>query len=377
MTHRERFIASISHKQPDRVPIDLGGTRDSSIVIEGYEKLKRHFGVEDNNNLSDMMMQVAVVDENILKKFDIDMRAVFPGAPVKNNQEFSKNKYIDMWGVERVKPENGYYFDQIKYPLSGNISTADVISYQWPDPDDPGFTMGLKERIAWIKNNTDCAIVLSLPSPFVHTSQYLRGFEDWFCDLLINTGVTETLFDTVLDINMRIAENVLKEAGKDADVIICADDLGTQAGLQISKELYLKYIKPRHMRFFRQIHDLSSAKFLFHSCGSLEEIMDDLIDIGVDILNPVQTTAKGMDSKNLKKRYGKKLSFWGAMDTQRILPFGTVREVKRMVEKLIEDLGEGGGFVLGPCHNIQPDVTVDNIIAMYEHARQYVPSYMK
>lgn len=171
MIHKERLLAAISHKQPDFVPIDLGGTRDSSIVIEGYEKLKKYFGIEDNNDLADRMMRVVAVDENILKKLDIDTRAVFMGAPIKNYQEISKNRYKDVWGVERVKPQNGYYFDQLSYPLSGNISSVDIKNYAWPDPDDPGFIRGLKGRAAWIKNNTDCAIVLTLPSPFVHISQ--------------------------------------------------------------------------------------------------------------------------------------------------------------------------------------------------------------
>lgn len=376
ITRRERILTSISHQQPDKIPIDFGGTRDSSIVVEGYEKLKKHFGIETENELCDRMMRVVKVDERILQTLDIDTRSIFPG-PSTPKDDLAHREYKDSWGIERVHPESSYYFDQVAFPLSGEISISDILNYPWPDPDDPRIIERLHERLHWIRENTDCASILTIPAPFVHISQYLRGFEDWYIDFIFSPKRLEMLFDAVLDINMQIARNELNAIGQEVDIVICADDLGTQRGLQVSREHYLEYIHPRLEKYFRQVHDLSPAKLLFHSCGSIVDILDDLIEIGVDVINPVQVTAYGMDPKQLKKRFGKKIAFWGAMDTQYVLPEGTVADVKRMVEERIEQLGEDGGYVLSSCHNIQPDVPVENIIAMFRHTREYVPRLAK
>ena len=378
MTHRERVLAAVSHKQPDKVPIDLGGTRDSSLVVEAYEKVKKYFGLEAEDRLCDRMMRVVHVDEQILQSLDIDTRAVFPGAPSKGlGQDLGPRKYRDAWGVVRVHPEGSFYYDQTEFPLSGEISINDIVKYPWPDPDDSGLMRGLKERVAWIRENTDCAAVLTLPAPFVHISQYLRGFEDWFCDILLNPKRLEALFDAVLEVTLRIAKHELKEVGKEVDIVICADDLGAQTGLQMSHEKYVQLIKPRHEKFFRQVHEMTSAKLLLHTCGSVARIIDDLIEIGVDILNPVQPSAAGMNPFELKKKYGRRLAFWGGPDAQNTLPFGSVKDIKKMVEDLVEEMGEGGGFLLSSCHNIQPDVPLENILTMFRHAREYVPSYAK
>ena len=378
MTHRERVMAAVSHRQPDKVPIDLGGTRDSSIVVEGYEKLKKHFRIEGENKLCDRMMRVVEVDERMLRALDIDTRAIFPGGPVKGlGMELGARSYRDSWGVVRVHPEGSYYYDQKEFPLAGQISISDITGYPLPDPDEPGWVKGLKERVKWIRDNTDCAAILTLPAPFVHTSQYLRGFEDWYVDFILEPKKLETLFDAVLEVNLQIAKHQLKAVGQEVDIIICADDLGTQKSLQVSHEHYVRYIKPRHAKFFRQIHDLSPAKALFHTCGSVASIIDDLIEIGVDILNPVQPMAAGMNPIELKKKYRGKLALWGGTDAQQIFPRGSVSDVKRMVEDLVEGVGEGGGFVLSSCHNIQPDVPLENVLALFQHAREYVPSYAR
>jgi uroporphyrinogen decarboxylase len=279
--------------------------------------------------------------------------------------------------VERVKPDHSYYHDQKSFPLSGEITVSDIANYPWPDPDDPGILKGLKERIRWIRENTDCAAVMWIPTPFVHVSQYVRGFEDWYVDLALNTKVLEALFDAVLEVNLRMSENMLREVGREIDVMVCADDLGAQQGLQISHDQYMKFIHPRLARYMRQAHDLSPAKLLFHSCGSVASIIEDLIDIGVDALNPVQVSTAGMDPTGLKNKYRGRMAFWGAMDTQHVLPKGTVEDVKKMAEERVEVMAEGGGFVMSAVHNIQPDVPLDNILAMYQHAREYVPSYLK
>lgn len=378
MTSRERVLAALSHRQPDRVPLDLGGTRNSTMVLEGYERLAAHFRVTAPAKIIERMMRVVEIDEGVLTPLQIDTRAVYPGGATKGlAADLGPRRYRDMWGVERAQPEGSYYYDLAGSPLAGEVTASDILKYPWPDPDDPGFTAGLVDRVRWIRDHTEAAAVLALPSAFVHISQYLRGFEDWFCDFVADPKRLEVVFDAILDVNMAIAKRQLEAVGREVDVVLTSDDLGAQNAFLVSREHYLRYIKPRQQRFFRQIKDLTPAKVVFHSCGSVVSIIDDLIEMGVDGLNPVQPQAAGMHPAELKKRYRGRMAFWGGTDVQNIVPRGSVAEVKRMVEELIEDMGEGGGFIFSNCHNIQPDVPLANILAMFEHAREYVPSFAR
>ncbi len=375
MGHRERVNAALAHQQPDRVPIDLGSTRDSSIVIEGYEALKRYLNIEGENVLISRMMRVVDVDERILQALDIDTRGIFPAAPP--DVLLDERTYRDEWGVERVNPPGSYYYDEISFPLAGAITVQDIANYPWPDPHDPVRRRGLKTRLRQIREETDCAVVLNLPSGFVHTSQYLRGFEDWYIDLAADKKLAAALYDAVLEVSLAMCREILDEVGDDVDVLMASDDLGLQNGLMMSPEVYRELIKPRHATYFRLMHDMSPGKVFFHTCGSVAAIIDDLIDIGVDVLHPVQVSAAGMDPATLKRRYGDRLAFWGAIDTQQVLPLGSEEQVAAEVERRIEELGEGGGYLLGAVHNIQPDVSVENILTMYRHARQYTPTFSR
>ena len=160
-------------------------------------------------------------------------------------------------------------------------------------------------------------------------------------------------------------------------MVRCGDDLGGQNGLQVSREHYLRYIKPRHAKFFRRVRELTPAKLMFHSCGSIVDILPDLIETGVQIINPVQVTARGMDPAFLKREFGRDLVFWGGTDSQKTLPFGTAEAVRAMVARLIDTFGPGGGFVFSSCHNIQPDVPLENVLAMFAQAREHVPAWRR
>ncbi len=373
MTNRERVLIALSHRTPDRIPIDLSATRDSSIVVNGYEKLKDHFGIKEKNILTSKMMQSVAVNESILKILDIDTRAVLMGSPDKGRDvETDPGKYCDEWGVERIQPEGSHYYDQIAYPLSGDISVSDILNYPWPDPYDKGRFRGVKEKCIYLKNQTDYASVLCLPPSFIHTTQFLRGFEDWFIDIASNEKIMTTLFDAVLDINITISEEILKVVGNDIDIVMTSDDLGFQDNLIVSEEAYKRFIKPRHKKMIDTLHKYSSAKVLFHSCGAIYPIIPDFIDIGIEIINPVQVSAKGMDPIRLKKEFGKDISFWGGVDTQTILPFAAPKKVAEETRRMIDILGKDGGYVLCGSHNIQPDVPIENLLAMYKSAREYM-----
>jgi len=200
----------------------------------------------------------------------------------------------------------------------------------------------------------------------------LRGFEDWYMDCAGNVKLLETLFDKVLEINMVIAEKILKQAAKHVDIIKMADDIGMQTGLQVSPDFFRKFIKPRFKKYTDLIRRFAPDTIIhIHSCGSIEAILKDFIEIGINVINPVQVSAKNMDPKTLKSKYGNDLSFWGAIDTQSVLNRMNEAEVKKEVEKTIDILGEGGGYILSAVHNIQPDVPPENIVAMFEHAKKY------
>ena len=378
MTARERIRAALRHQQPDRVPMDLGGMNSSTMVVEGYERLRRHFGVDAAVRIADRMQRIVEIDEPVLRALAIDTRRVTLGTPDAGlAADLGPRAYRDMWGVVRENPEGSYYFDLKTCPLAGEITASDILRYPWPNPDDPGFTRGLKARVRWIRENTDAAVVLAVPAAFVHISQYLRGFEDWFCDCAADMDRLEVLFDAVMDVTLQISRNVLREVGPEVDVLFFADDLGTQDSLIVSRDLYLKHIKPRHRKFVTALRELSPASIAFHSCGAVADLIEDFIEIGIECLNPVQVSAAGMIPADLKRKFRGRMAFWGGTDSQGTVPRGTPDEVKRMVEHLIEDLGEGGGLVFANGHNIQPDVPLENVLAMFEHARAYVPSFAR
>ena len=372
LSHRERVIKALSHQEPDRVPFDLGSTANSSIHLLCYQKLKAYFGVEAEDIIIHKMMQTVAVHEPILQALDIDLRYVGYGASDKRPDiPVGEDGYQDEWSVVRRKPPSSLYYDLVKSPLAGSITIQDIVNFPWPDPTDPGYTRGLRDRLLHYRENTDYAIALRLPSVFVHVTQYLRGFEDWFLDLAADKKLAGTLFDAVTEQNTAMAEEMLKVGGDLVDVVCTSDDMGFQTGPMVSPELYRELFKPRHKKFFDMVKKNTSAFVHFHCCGSIYKLLDDLIELGVDVIHPVQVAAKDMDSSVLAPEFGDRLSFWGGVDTQRVLPKGTTEEVKAEVRRRIRDFAPGGGYILGAVHDIQPDVPVENIIAMYEAGREY------
>lgn len=376
MTHRERVLAALSHREPDRVPIDFSGSRCSSIHVEGYERLKRHLGIEAPNIISDRMMQPVLVDDRILERFDVDTRALIPGAPDRGGDvELDEITYRDEWGVVRSKPPGSYWYDLKGSPLAGEITVQDILRHPWPDPDDPGRTRGLRDRALELRRKGDYALVLNLTIGVVHISQYLRGFQDWYMDMAADQRLIGALMDAIVEVTMAMARNLMAEVGDLVDIVFTGDDLGTQGGPQVSPEAYRRVIKPRHARFFRQAREMCPhARIALHTCGSVYLLLNDLVDIGVEVLNPIQVSARDMDPARLKAEFGDRLSFWGGIDSQRVLPRGTPEDVRAEVERRLAQMGQGGGYMLAAVHNIQPDVRVENVIAMYDHARE-VGSY--
>ncbi|HSB82131.1 MAG TPA: uroporphyrinogen decarboxylase family protein [Candidatus Methylomirabilis sp.] len=372
MGHRERVMRALNHQEPDRVPLDLGATRSSSLVVEAYENLNRHLGVKAPTRILSKWLHIAHPSEAMLRRFDIDTRGVGQGGPDNwQDKTSSGDSYEDEWGVVRSRPAGSLYYDLTKSPLAGDVDVRDVETFPWPDPHDPGRCRGLAEAAARLHTETDYAVVLNMPGGIVHQAQFLRGFEDWFADLIANPVFFQALMEKLADLWIEMARDELDAVGGNVDICFCGDDVAFQDGPMMSMDLYRRMIKPHHKRLFGYIKSRSSAKIVYHTCGSVVHLIPDLIEMGVDALNPVQVSAKGMDTKRLKQEFGKDICFWGAIDTQRVLPFGKPGEVAVEVKRRIDDLGPGGGYVLCAVHNIQPDVSPENICAMYDAAREY------
>lgn len=374
MTHRERVLKALNYGEPDRVPVDFGGSRDSSIVKEGYEALARHLDLQIKEvTFVSRVMRAVRVDDHVLEYFDVDTRGIYLAPPdIGGDVYLDDHTYRDEWGVVRSKPNGGFYYDQRESPLRGALTIGEIANYAWPDPRDPGRFRTLQHQIDQVKSNGDYAIVLNLQPAFVQTSQFLRGYKDWYIDSVRSRKTLEVLFDAILEINLEIAELAISKVGNQVDIVFVSDDLGGQNSLQFSPRFFKASVKPRLARYFELIHKLApAAKLAFHSCGSIEPIIADLIDIGVDVLNPIQVDAAGMDTALLKEKYGERLCFWGAIDAHCMLGKGNIEEVKKEVELRINHLSTRGGFILSVDHNIQPDVPPENVVLMYEHARAY------
>ncbi len=372
MSHRERVLSALNREEPDRVPLDLGCTRSTSIVVQAYERLNEHLGSQEPPRIFSKWLNIAHPSQAMLARFDIDTRSIGQGSP-DNWQDivFPDGSYQDEWGVVRSRPPGCLYYDLTKSPLAGDPEVSAIERHRWPDPHDPGRCRGLAEEARRLRRDTDYAIALNMPGGTVTQAQFLRGFEDWFADLVANPAFYHALMERITDLWLEMAKDEFDAVGDNADLCFFGDDVAFQDGPMISMDLYRKMIKPYHKRLFSYIKSRSSAKILYHSCGSVVHLIPDLIEIGVDALNPVQVSAKGMDTRTLKREYGRDLCFWGGIDTQRLLPFGSPVDVAAEVKRRIEDLGPGGGYVLCAVHNIQADVSPENICAMYDAAREF------
>ena len=373
MTHRERVLAACNHQEPDRVPVDIGATKVTSIHRVAYQNLRKHLGLElREETLWDRVQQIVLPDEDLLQHFDVDTRPLFAGPPDSFKPiELGGHRFRDQWNVVRRKPENGFYYDIVESPLAGEPTLDDLDRFSWPDPDDPGIVRGVGQRAAALHEQTDYAVVFHLSANILHTSQYLRGFEGWFMDIALRPDFMAALMDRILGIHLRTINNLFREVnGAHVDVVFLSDDLATDRGPMISPASYRELLKPRHHKLIETVKNHTDAKILYHSCGAVHHFIDDLIEIGVDAINPVQVSAQGMETSYLKESFGNRITFWGGIDSRYFLPQGSVDEVKAEVKRVIGDLAPHGGYVLNFVHNAQPDVKPENICAMIETARE-------
>lgn len=373
MTSRERVLKAVERKEPDRPPIDFGGVV-SGIVMgspHGYAALCDRIGIVDpvppviNTRLS----CVQNVDERILTRFRVDVRHVnIGGEPL---EEMQGGLFRDAWGLI-LKPSGIYKSipDELA-PLRSASSQDDIEEYKfWPDPCNPAFVRGKRQEAKDLREKTDYA-VFSHPGyagRIFHMYAGLRGFDRWLLDMRVDPDFYHLLADKITDVAIDVCREFYSVVGEYTDVAVYYDDMGTQTGGFMSLDDFRKFVKPYTSRYVRAVKEMTGAKVFYHSCGSVYSYVNDIIEMGIDILNPIQPLAKDMAPEKIKAEFGRRICFHGGVDEQRLLPFGTVDEVKESVGKTVGILTPGGGWIVAPAHNIQPDTPPENIIAMYDTA---------
>ena len=380
MTPRERVLTALRHKEPDRVPFDLGGSILTGITTTAYKSLRAHMDLSPMHEMRimDIVQQLAFVDEDMARKLQTDVRGIFLKDPsdwsLKIEEAGKYSRFTDPWGIGWQMPKRGgYYYDMYHHPLKG-ITADDVDKAPWPNPLDRARVKGLKEEAMKIR---DEGFAVMMGNPFgagvFEMVLWLQGFEDGFANLLADKRLTHKLLDKMMDLKLKFWDLYLTEVGECVDVVIDGDDVGIQETPMISRQMYREYVLPRVKTIYSFIKKKAPNCFIFfHSCGSIYDILPDILETGADILNPVQVSAAKMDTAVLKKEFGDRLVFWGGgVDTQEILPRGTPAEVKEEVKRRIGDLAPGGGFVFNTVHNIQHDVPPQNIMAMWEAVREF------
>ena len=360
MNSQQRVICVIAHKSPDRIPVDYWA------VPELTETLLEKFGL--------------VNEEQLLEKLIIDIRYVKPsyiGSDFEEqpdgslHRKLSDGTFVDIWGVRRKKVNwgKGSYLEMIESPLRDASSVKEIESHIWPRVEDFDYQSISRQ----CKKYKDLAIILTgdrltTRASVFKLAMYLRGMDKLLMDLALNPKLVEALVAKLLEFHLEHNRRIFEAASKEIDIFMIGDDFGSENGLLLSPLMFRRFFKPA-LGCLIDLAKKFNLKTMLHTCGAVRELIPDLIEIGLDVLNPIQTRAKGMDPKKLKKEFGKDICFHGSMDVQKTLPFGTPDEIKRTVNSRIKTLGKGGGFILAPSHNLQPDIPIENIIAMYEAER--------
>ena len=390
---------ALRHEEPDRVPIDFGGTVDSTIMAVGYQELRKRLGLgPSTTRVQDVFQQTAMIEEDMRQKLGVDTMPVFgeptqwrrgtladgsfaelPAKFLPEVQDDGSQVVLDTQGHVVLKmPASGHYFDPVYSPLADATSVRDIQKHidTIENYDTPSYLDTPYEELARnakaLRENTDYLLVAFFGGHIFQAAQSLRGWETFLLDLLMNQKFAEALMDQLAEANIRRFSRFAETVGPYVDVVQFEDDLGMQDRPLLSPSLYRKTVKPYHQKLFRFAKSSCSAYLLLHTDGAIAPFIPDFIDMGIDAVNPVQVSAAGMDTKELKKQFGREIVFWGgSCDSQKTLPFGTPQEVTNEVRRRIDDLAPGGGFVFAPIHNVQSGVPPENVIALFEAALKY------
>ena len=380
MTSRQRAVKALNHEEPDRVPKDMGSMNNSTIHIDAYMNLLKYLGIKESDIEEPVLERLQQIvlnpDEKVTKILGVDFTPLYGAAPDKAPNEWDKgNIFSDEWGIVWEKRKGGFYYDPIPSmaPLKDIDTIEGIRKYRWPDPDDEGRYRGIREKAKQLYNETDYAIVGSAMISIICWPWYLRGLETGLMDMVAKREYTDELVELNTNVWLKIAINFLKECGEYLDVLVVyQDDYDGQFCPIISPDIWSNMVVPRMENASRKLKEYTKAKIFCHACGSVSARINDMAAAGIDILNPVQVAAKSMgDTRMLKEEFGNKMTFWGGIDTQRVLNLGSVEDVRKEVKTRIRDLAPGGGYVVAAVHNIQRDVPPQNVVALFEAVEEY------
>lgn len=374
MTRRERVIAALEHREPDRVPLSM------SITIDAYNNLKRYLGIELEEDLRPGRWTEVPIHPLVAEKFGLDIIWLPTGKPHKKpRQSEDPDKWYDGWGVEwtKIRLPNGGYYNEMTDPPLKDATIDDLDDFDWPDPYDPGIVEGVREHYRHIHNDTEFAILTKFGGAVFEQAWYLRGMEKFLLDMAENEEFVEALLKKIAKVQMGLDGVLIEAAGEYVDVLrLSGEDMGTQENPIISLPMFRRMVRPHLERLWGYAKEMlqkknPKAKIMLHSCGAIQPFISDWIDMKLDVLDPIQPLAKGMDPFELKAEFGEKLTFHGGIDAQHVLPFGTEEEVREHTRKYIKALAPRGGYICAPVHNVQGDVPPENLVAMRDAVEEF------
>lgn len=374
MTHRERLLTALNHNEPDRIPIDLASTQVTGISVHAYNRLRDYLGLSPKEPLiCDRIQQICIPHDDVLEKFGIDTRGLWPKM---NHTEFKDQENGDYWVHTdewqfgyRIKKQGGLWYDLYKSPMEhAELCDTLIDTFNFPKGDDPERISHLRKTAIEFREADFPVVLKSVCAGLFEMNIRLRGMQNAMMDLLMDPVNSGRLLDRLLQHKLEYWDRALDELGDVVDVLAEGDDFGTQTSQLISIETWRQVIKPRQVELIQFMRNKAPhAKIFFHSCGNVRDYIEEFINMGIDILNPVHITAAGMEPRQLKKDFGDGIVFWGGgIDTQGTMPNGNVSQVMDEVRRNIDVLAVDGGFVFNTIHNIQADVPPENIVAMYE-----------
>ena len=410
MNSRERLITAINHRQPDRIPVDIGATPSSGISAVAYHNLIKHLGLNLKNHVYDVVQEVAQPDMELLDMFRVDVLDIgrffnnsesywhelelIKGVPGLYPKWFNPEKQPDgSWLAAGhtgefigKMPAGATFFDQIIFPyyngypdnyknISFEMTRVSWGGFGFPPYDrmnEKDFWKMLRETISEERSKTDKALLIGVGCNLFEWGTFLRRIDNFLMDLYMDPENVHKLLDKLLEMHMDFLQKICESVGDLVEVVKFGDDLGTNTGPFMPLEIYNEFFKPRHKMMCDYVKANTSAHTMLHCCGGIYELIPGLIEAGFEILNPVQINAFNMEPERLKKDFGREVTFWGGgANTQSVLNRATPQQVKDHVRKNIEVFARDGGFVFNTVHNILPDVPPENIVAMFEAVREF------